>query len=65
MKRESLIAVLAVLAVALSCAVVMAEDAEARTSEKAIIDVEPLFADEEDDMFSDPTTVSDGAYYYS
>ena len=48
MKRESLIAVLAVLAVALSCAVVMAEDAEARTSEKAIIDVEPLFADEED-----------------
>ena len=43
----------------------LAEDAEARTSEKAIIDVEPLFADEEDDMFSDPTTVSDGAYYYS
>ncbi len=65
MKKESLIAVLAVLAVALSCAVVMAEDAKAETSEKVIIDVEPLFADEEDDMFSDPTTMSDGAYYYS
>ena len=63
MRKKSLIAVLAVLAVALSCAVVMAEDAEAKISEKAVGNGEPLFAVGEDE-WGDTTTTADDAYYY-
>ena len=64
MRKETLIAVLAVLAVVLSCAVVMAEDAGAETSEKAVGDGEPLFAIGEDQS-DDATITYKDEYYYS
>ncbi len=63
MKKESLIAVLAVLAVALSCAVVMAEDAEVETSEKAVADGGLTYA--LGTNVTNDVVIEDGDWFYS
>ncbi len=64
MKKESLIAVLAVLAVALTCVTLMAEDTEADTSETIMVDGDPVADLQEDESGDDSQQLDKGAEYY-